>query len=203
MKLYLTPLSHFARKVRIVAEFYNLNLEYIDVGTVTEIGIEKYAGNPLMGVPVLADLDSWLIESDNIISYLIDKNDPTDTLKFKKMDFESLNMRAVLNGLMSTEVKIIQGTRSGIAIGEYTYFKKAKASMEATLNWIEQRANRFDVGQLNFESIHLVCAIEHIQYFQTMDIDRYQKIKRIVQEVGDNTIVKRSNPFVLKPINRN
>lgn len=200
MKLYLTPLSHFARKVRIVAEYYSLNIEYVDVGTVTDIGIDKYADNPLMAVPVLTDNESWLIESDNIVSYLIEKNDPSDILKFKTKDIETLNMRAVLNGIMSNEVKIIQGKRSGIPIENYVYFKKAKASIEASLDWVEHRADRFDIEKLNFENIHLVCAIEHIEYFQTMEMDRYHKIKRLVQEIGDHAIVKLSNPFLLKPV---
>lgn len=202
MKLYLTPLSHFARKVRVVAEYYSLNIEYVDVGTVTDIGIDKYADNPLMAVPVLTDNESWLIESDNIVSYLIEKNDPSDLLKFKTKDLETLNMRAVLNGIMSNEVKIIQGKRSGISIEDYSYFKKAKASMEASLDWINQRADRFNAGELNFENIHLVCAIEHIEYFQTMDMDQYHKIKRLVQEIGCHAVVKQSNPFLLKPVAR-
>ena len=196
----MTPLSHFARKVRIVAEYYSLNIEYVDVGTVTAIGIEKYADNPLMSVPVLTDHESWLIESDNIVSYLIEKNDPSDQLKFKTTDIKTLNMRTVLNGLMSNEVKIIQGKRSEIPIEDYNYFKKAKASMQASLNWIEKHADRFDAAKLNFENIHLVCAIEHIDYFQTMEMDQYPEINRIVQELSNHAIIKQTSPFILKPI---
>jgi glutathione S-transferase len=199
MKLYLTPLSHFARKVRIIIKFYQLECQYIDIGRVTETSLSVFAGNPLLTVPVLTDEESMIIESDNIISYLLKKFDLEDKLKFKTDDVEKMNIRAILNGIMSNEVKLIQGKRSGIAIQDYAYFTKAKLSLDESLNWIELQADKFTLPELTFDSILLVCAIEHIKYFETTSLEKYKQINRIVDQMALNPLLQKTNPFVLKP----
>lgn len=46
MKLYGTPLSHFARKVRILLDLYQVPYDFVDVGNVAEGDQTTFAGNP-------------------------------------------------------------------------------------------------------------------------------------------------------------
>ncbi len=199
MKLYSTPLSHFSRKVRAVADFYELDIEYIDVGNVAEIGIEKYAGNPLMGVPVLEGENLWLVDSDHIIAYLARMYDSADRLRVHSTKMDDLNIRAVLNGLMSSEVRIILGKRSGIPIDEFRFFDKAKQSIAESLKWLEARAERFDPKNISMNEIHLVCALDHLRYLELVDLKPFPKLLDLSEAIGAHPAILRSSPFVLKP----
>lgn len=199
MKLYSTPLSHFSRKVRIIADLLNLKMDYQDIGNVAEIGIEKFAGNPLMGVPVLIDNDVWMIDSDNITSHLVRKYDHLDTYKVLSTNINDLNIRAVLNGIMSNEVRLIMGKRTGIAIDEYPYFQKAKLSIMESLKWIEDRLQLFQSEQLLFNQIHLVCAVDHLDYFGLVDISGFQEILKLVKAINTDSRIFKSHLTILKP----
>lgn len=202
MKLYYTPLSHFSRKVRLFLEYYQLDCEYVDIGSVTQTELQKFAANPLLAVPVLEDEDVWVIDSQNIIYYILEKFRLPDDLKFSSKKIHDLNFRAIVDGIMSNEVKIIQGTRSGIQIYDFNYFKKAKISIEESLKWLEQRMYQFNTEQLTFDLIVLVCALEHIEYFQTISLEKFPKLKQVVSNVSQNPLLHKTSPFVLKPIQK-
>lgn len=66
MQLVATPASHFARKVRLLLDHYGLAYDMVDAGNVAEFSEDKFAGNPLMLVPVLNDGDLTVYDSDHI-----------------------------------------------------------------------------------------------------------------------------------------
>ena len=71
MKLYSSPASPFARKVRIVAHELGLTLEVLDVATANNEELRRI--NPLGKIPVLVlDDGSALIDSPVICEYLND-----------------------------------------------------------------------------------------------------------------------------------
>src|SRR5688572_12182471 len=113
MKLYATPLSHFTRKARLLMDLYSVPYAFIDIGGVTGVDASVYAGNPVMKVPTLVDGDTWLIESDHIAGYVVQKADPADRYQVFTRDTFDLNARAVMNGAMTEEVKVILGRRTG------------------------------------------------------------------------------------------
>lgn len=199
MKLYSTPLSHFSRKVRAVADFYELDIEYVDVGNVADAGKEKYAGNPLMGVPVLTGDELWLVDSDNIISFLVRKYDSLDRLKVQSTRIEDLNIRAILNGLMASEVRLILGKRTGIPIDEFQFFDKAKQSIIESLRWLEARADVFDADNISINEIHLVCAFEHLKYYEFVDLSEFSRLSALTDATGSRAFIAKSSPFYLKP----
>ena len=73
MKLYATPLSHFSRKVRVLMDLYSLPYDLIDIGNVASSDVRDFGNNPMMKVPTLVDDDCWIIESDHIAQYLVEK----------------------------------------------------------------------------------------------------------------------------------
>lgn len=199
MKLFCTPLSHFSRKVRIVADFYNLDLEYIDVGAVTQIGADNFAGNPLMGVPVLQDDEGIILDSDYIISYLVNRYDPSDQLGFHTKSRLDLNIRAVLNGLMSNHVKLVIGKRTGLPTESALYFQKAKQSIEESLRWLERKINFDSDKKISFQEIHFISAVSHIKYFETINLNEFKKIREMEGALSLIPFIQKSDPFILKP----
>lgn len=147
LQLYTTPLSHFGRKVRLLLDLYGLPYELFDAGNVAESQPEKFAGNPLMKVPALQDGEIWLIESDHIAAYVVRKHDPSDRLGVLSPDVFDLNARAVLNGIMTEEVKLLLAKRTGVPIENYTFFEKALAAIRQGLNWLEEHHRSFTPAQ--------------------------------------------------------
>lgn len=199
MKLYATPLSHFSRKVRFLFDYYSIPYESIDVGNVAEGKFEKFGNNPLSRVPVLEDGENWLIESDYIAEYLAQKFDPLDSLEVKSKNIFDLNARAILNGIMAEEVKVLIAKRMQVPIESYDYFDRAIEAMRGGLDWLENNSEKFSASSPKYRELHLVCLFEHIAYYDLIPLNQYQKLNRVVAEVSSLAWVKKSAPYILKP----
>jgi glutathione S-transferase len=199
MKLYATPLSHYSRKVRLVLDHCQIPYESIDVGNVAEGTKEKLGGNPLARIPVLVDGKTWMIESDHIAAYLTEKFDPADSLAVLTKDIFDLNARAVLNGIMAEEVKVILAKRTGVPIEQYPFFEKAFEAIRQGLEWVEENAEKFQSSGPKYRDLHLVCLWEHIEYYDLIPLTAYPKAHRIVREIARLPWVQKSAPLVLKP----
>lgn len=170
MKLYATERSHFARKVRLLLDHLEADYEMVDVGVVTNLTPEHFRKNPLMTIPVLEDEDVWLVESDHINRYIARKLDPSDRFRTLSEAPDHLNMRAVLNGIMSNEVKIVMSSRLEPVPDASGYLDKAKASILTSLGWIDDRQHVFDAetpGDLEF---HFVAMWDHLEKFGAIEM---------------------------------
>jgi glutathione S-transferase len=199
MKLYLTKLSHFSRKVRILLDLYSATYETIDIGNVAEAEKSLFASNPLMSVPVLEDSGLWMIESDHIAAYLVQKFDSADKYQILTNDVSTLNARAVLNGIMASEVKYILAKRTHVPVEQYAYFSKSLKVIEQGLDWLENNIKVFKSENLNYLQIHLVCVWDHLRYYDLLDTTRYPLVREIADQVSTNKIVLSSAPHVLRP----
>lgn len=198
IKLYGTELSHFARKVRLLIDHYSIPCEFVDIGNVAEAEQQKFAQNPLMKVPVLVDEDNWVLDSDHIASYLVDRFDGSDRFQVATKDVFNLNARAVMNGIMAEEVKILLAKRTGIPVENFPFFDKATASIKNGLSWLESHASRFDGDALSYREMHLVCMWDHLSHYATVSLE-YTQIAKIVSEVSEAPLIRRSSPLGAKP----
>ncbi|WP_417335340.1 glutathione S-transferase [Halobacteriovorax marinus] len=197
MKLYATPRSHFSRKVRILLELYSIPYEFIDVGNVADSDLETFGKNPLMKVPALIDGENWIIESDHIANYIVNKFDPVDKYQVKIESVADLNIRAVLNGTMTEEVKIILGKRTSIPINEFSFFDKALASIGNGLDWLDLNFPKVDVECLKYRDIHLVCLCEHLEFYKVISLDRYSNLRKAILQLSDLSEIKKTSPYSL------
>ena len=143
MKLYATPLSHFSRKVRILLDLYHAPYELIDVGNLTDGGMEKFGNNPLSRVPVLIDGSVWLTESDTIGGFIVDKYDAEDKYQVRSRVYADLNTRAILSGIMAEEVTLLIAQRTSIPTESYRFFDDALDAIRNGLRWLECQADQF------------------------------------------------------------
>lgn len=193
MKLHATPLSHYSRKVRLLLDHYGIDYEFVHIGNVIDTEPARFDGNPLMKVPVLQDGDNWLIESDHIAQYIVRKHDPEDRYRVLAHDPGTLNMRAMLNGIMNEEVKLILGARTGIDTGPLAYFRKARLAVTNGLDWLETNAARFDAASPGYLEFHLVCLLDHLSHYQLVSLD-YPRLQSVVDVLNNSETVRRSSP---------
>lgn len=198
MNLYATPLSHFSRKIRILLDLYAVPYEVIDIGNVAEGPIEKFGNNPLARVPVLVDGSDWMIESDSIAEYIVRKVDPEDRYRVLSRDVPTLNIRAVLNGIMDEEVMVIIARRTHVPTEQYTFFTDALETIQNGLAWLENYSDRFSVLTPGYPEFHLVCVWEHLAYYDLVSLN-YEKLKKTVEQIAMLPTIQRSSPWVLKP----
>ena len=158
IKLIATPLSHYGRKVRILLDLYALPYEFVDVGNIAALTKtqQSIGNNPMMKVPVMQYGDDWLIESDHIASHIVRKHDKDDKYEVNSHSVFDLNLRAMLNGIMAEEVKVIVATRQNVPTEQFEYFHKAQEAVGNGLNWLESQHAQFDAKSPKYREFHLV-----------------------------------------------
>lgn len=195
--LYATPLSHFSRKVRLLLDSFQLTYQFVDVGNVAQSDQQVFGNNPLMKVPALTDGERWFIESDHIAQYLVRTYDPQDRFRVCEKDWSRLNMRAVMNGIMQEEVKLILAERTGVPVQDYSFFRKTRQAIIQGLEWLEQHASEFDSLQPGYLEFHLVCLLEHLMYYKIVDLHTPQ-LQKICEQLAKNKTIHQTSPAVLK-----
>lgn len=192
MKLYYTPRSHFARKVRILLDAWTINAELVDVGNVADNASHAFGPNPLMKVPTLVDGETWLIESDHIAAYLARQYYPSDSFDVLTQDSQALNARALLNGIMAAEVEIILASRAGIDT-DTARFNKMRDSMRASLAWLNERATTL-FSRHTYLGFHLVCAWDHLQLYNVIELE-HARLQSVSKEMSQLEYVRTSAPI--------
>jgi len=190
MKLYYTPKSHFARKLRILIDAWNIDVELIDVGDVARS--ESFGDNPLMKVPALVDGNQLVIDSDNIAQYLTLKFDKKDQFEVLTTDDHVLNSRAVMNGIMSAEVEILLAKRTGIDISKYKRFDKMLDTINTGLKWLEQNVAIFPKHP-TYLGFHLVSMWDHLDQYAPIELN-YPQLQSLVLQLSKLGFVVSSYP---------
>jgi uncharacterized protein (TIGR00369 family) len=198
MKLYGTLLSHFARKPRILLDLYSVDYEFVDIGNIVESPKENFGGNPLARVPVLADGDEWLIDSDQIAEYIVSKVDPDDRYQVLHPGTPDRNVRTVLNGIMSEEVTIIVAQRTGVPIERFRFFDDSREAIQDGLAWLEARWTDQPAKELTYLEIHLACLWEHLDYLRLIPLE-FPRLKSVVERVLAHPKIRATSPYVSRP----
>lgn len=193
MKLHGTPLSHFTRKVRILAAELAIPLEFVRERTVMATSAAAYANNPLMRVPTLVDGDVTVIESDHIARYLVGRFDPDDRLGVRSERVEDLNRLAVINGVMANEVTPILAKRGGLDITGVAYFDKLLVAIDSGLAWLDERTEP-DAPGFDYRDLALVCAWQHLAHYGLRPLDPYRRIAARVERFADRPSVASTAP---------
>ena len=191
MKLYYTPLSHFSRKVRLVLDHFKVDCDLEDVGSVASLEPAHFADNPLMNVPVLKSGDDWLVDSDHIAFYLARKYDASDRLNISTNSIAVMNARAVMNGIMQNDVKLVLGERTGINIDDLVYFQKARKSIAGGLLWLQERRHLLNGNRPTYLDFHFISMWDHLKYFGLVDL-KYSALEVIADKLSQYPDVARS-----------
>lgn len=170
MQLFYTPRSHFSRKVRILLAGLGEQVELFDIGNVAECNAPLFGPNPLMKVPTLVDEKRFVLDSDHIAQYIVRKVDPQDRFRVFVDDFDILNVRAVMNGIMATEVELILAERTGIHTKGLRRFDKMREALRTSLQWLDRHAAVFP-NEPTYLGFHLVAMWDHLMLYGMCELD--------------------------------
>lgn len=189
MKLIGTARSHFTRKVRILLDAYQRDYEFIDVGNVADV--KAFGENPLMKVPTFVHGETWMIESDHIAAFITRGFQPDDPYQVLRIDHETLNLRAIMNGIMALEVEILLAERTGLPTN-HARFQKMRDSMLLGLTWLEK--NHHIIPEIpSYAGFHLVCMWDHLYLYETVKLN-YPRLTKRVKSLSQLDFVALSRP---------
>ena len=184
-----TPLSHFTRKIRVLALELGITVEMRwSPGVLAPPG-EAYGDNPLLRVPALIDGDGTVIDSDHIARYLVARFDPADRFGVRSERVEDGNRLAVIGGIMADEVTLLLAQRAGgdVSTG---YFVKRRDAIARGLAWLD--ANGRD-GELDYRDIALVCMWQHLAHYRLVPLEAPQIAARVAR-FADRPSFQRTAP---------
>ncbi len=192
MRLFITPRSHFARKVRILAAAMELPLATEDVGNIGSL-LPNRASNPLGKVPVLlTEAGESVYDSDHIARHLVRhsgrRGDEFDVLT---QSTELLNRRALMNSAMAAQVELVLGGRAGLP-ADNARFDKLRKSLVETLHWLEGRP--WDEGRPSYGSFHLVALLDYTRLHSMTHLERFPSLTRVVSRLSELPYVAASAP---------
>ena len=193
MQLVATPASHFARKIRLLLDHYGLAYEFVDAGNVADFTEDKYAGNPLMLVPVLNDGELTIYDSDHIAAYLVRKHDPADRYGVLTSDVRDLNARAVLNGMMSAETRLVLGARTGLKTENHPFFDKSRAVFAKGFEWLAANIDLFNAETPRYLDFHLISSFDHMECYGLATPDQ-ANLKALRDALRSNERIAASAP---------
>jgi glutathione S-transferase len=170
--LYLTPLSHFSRKVRIVMRELDLACDESFVPNLLSADPADFGGNPILRVPVLRDGPHWVVESDQIVRYLLENYDRgNDRFAFVSMSTAQRNALSIVSAIMGADVELTLSKRSGLVDhAGALYFRRYREVIEHGLAWLERNgATVWPDMEFSYLDIALLCMWDHLRHGRLLD----------------------------------
>lgn len=170
--LYLTPLSHFSRKVRIVLRELDLAYDESYVPNLLSADPADFGGNPILRVPVLRDGANWVVESDQIVRYVLEAYDRnSDRFAFVSMTTAQRNALSIVSAVMGADVELTLSKRSGLVDhAGALYFRRYREVIEHGLAWLERNgAMIWPHVEFSYLDIALLCMWDHLRYGRLLD----------------------------------
>jgi glutathione S-transferase len=191
LRLICTPRSHFSRKVRLLLDALGEPIELLDAGNVADDDARAFGPHPLMKVPTLLDGARAVFESDHIAAHVVRTRDPADRFEVLSTDADVLNARAVLNGIMATEVELVLAARTGLDTG-HRRFGKMRAAIGQGLDWLETHHAVFG-ERPTYLGFHLLAMWDHLAFYDLVPL-RQPRLRAIATALAALPYAPRSKP---------
>ena len=201
--LFLTPLSHFSRKVRVVVEELGLACELRYVPNLLSSDAADFGGNPILRVPVLLDGDVRVVESDAICRHLVETRDTEgDRLGFFDRDVERRNALAFLAAVMGAEVEILLAGRAGLDSGPAApFFGRYHRVIRDSLAWIESEGERLWPEGFSWLDVVLISAWDHLRHSKLVPPgEAYPWIEARTARFADRPSIRSTAPAAMQEL---
>ncbi|MEM9234189.1 MAG: glutathione S-transferase N-terminal domain-containing protein [Pseudomonadota bacterium] len=187
-----TVLRLLREKVRLVLDHLHQDYILVDVGNVGRSERQDFADNPLMSVPVLKHGEHMLLDSDHIASYLVRSFDPADRFDVLTSDAKTLNARAILNGAMAAEVRLVLAARSGLETTAVPFFDKSRSVIRHALDWCEAEHSFFAPLSKSYAQFHFISFWDHVHHYGLIE-GRWPHLQTIADELAEDALIARSS----------
>ncbi|MEQ8558679.1 MAG: glutathione S-transferase [Henriciella sp.] len=188
-----TERSHFTRKVRLLMDHLGLDYDMVDIGNVAEADQSLFGENPLMVVPVLRAAGCDLYDSDNIARWLVGRYDPDDRFCVLASTVDAMNLHAVMNGMMSAEVKLVLSARTGLEPAGVPYFEKAREVLAAGMTWLASRADAFTPAKPGWKEFHFISLWDHMTVCDLV-LGNWPDLEALAETLRGHELIARSAP---------
>ena len=169
--------SHFTRLPRIFAEELRVPYELVPVYDMTALGADVFADNPALKLPVLRVDGRVLFGALNICRAITERAEPARRVVWPEAlpDDLSRNAQELVWHGMATQVQIVMGTAVNKLPADNTYFAKARASLEASLIWLDVNLTAalglLPPRDLSVFEASLHCLVEHLAFRPTVAVE--------------------------------
>lgn len=190
-KLYMTPISPFGRKVRIVLIEKRLDFERDEVRGMRPVQAIA-ALNPALTIPVLVDGDLTLFDSSVIVEYLFetypnagpDMSPPLVRAQVRPdQRWHDHKVLGITKVLMETAATMLIFRGVGLGPEQNAYLERHQKRLASCLDWLEEQATPagFAPGWFSPMDIGLICALGLID---VANKHRFEKDKPMVNWRG-------------------
>ena len=211
--LYFTPNSPYARKVRIVLAEKGLAFTPESLpatppssGRVFPESFETM--NPNMRVPMLADNDLRIWDSNLILEYLfatyphaakgLGQNVPplAPTLTRPERHWQDLMILNTIETLLDSAINVYQFTRDGMRVEQVPYLRREKGRTQSELDWLEKQlpAEGFWPGMFSVMDVNLVCTLAWLDLRKPVPWRGRPKLEAIMERYGARPSVQATRP---------
>jgi glutathione S-transferase len=175
IRLYFTPNSPYARKVRIVLAEKGIEFKP-EVPAVAPSGSGQFfpksyeAMNPNLRIPLLEDNGLRLWESGLILDYLL-KNYPKQTAKADppfagsltrpERHWQDMLILNTIETLLDSGINVFQFIRGGLQPDQVPYLRREAERAQSELDWLETQitADGFWPGTFSALDSNLICTL--------------------------------------------
>lgn len=188
-----TARSHFTRKVRLLMDHLGIDYAMSDIGNVAEVDPGLFGDNPLMSVPVLKAGRQDIYDSDNIARWVVNRYDPDDRHGVLVNEIGTMNLHAVMNGMMNAEVKLVLSARTGLDPEGVAYFEKAREVLRAGAQWLTARMDAFTPATPGWKEFHFISLWDHMTVCGLVP-ERCPALEGVAQALRVHALIHRSAP---------
>lgn len=196
MKLFYSPASPYARKVRVVAMEAGVDsaIELVS-SMVFEASDPLHLVNPLGRVPALVLEDGFLlIDSPVICEYLDSLNHTGLYPKEGAARWKALRLQALGDGLMDSAVPWVQERRREEHLQSPEWLERRRTQVMTTLAFLESDPHAIEEWSIG--SLAVACAWDYL-HFRMPDInwtDLFPHLDRWFEKVNQRPFMAKTRP---------
>ena len=205
--LHMSPLSPYARKVRLLLIDKGLQWERIDTET-TDPPPEFIAKNPNLRIPVISDDQTGLtlFESNMILDYLLttypdnppQAPQPPLAAVMVRPDhrWADLQLLSTIETALNSGINLLLMERSGIKAEQAVFLQKEQRRIQTNLDWLEAKATPegYAPGVFSIQDLNLMCTLQWFDFREVCEWRGRPNLEAIVARYTGRPSVRETAP---------
>lgn len=188
MKLYGSTTSPYVRRIKLLIEGYDYDVENWKL-TAPEDRMKLKAKNPTLKIPMLEDGDIVLFDSRVIAQYLRSK------LSLASLTWQQENQLTLIDNANDSFVSMYQLQRSDLDTTEDRFFYNIQRERFSELfSALNTQVEQGEFAQWNYPAMCLYCLLDWISFRDLMDFSEYSSLVAFHKEHGTKQVVIDTEP---------
>ena len=208
VRLFGRSSSHFTRVAAIFAHELAVPFQLEVVHEITSLDAAIYGGHPALKIPTLRAGASLVFGAENICRKLTGlagrAGDPRVVFAEAITADTGRCAQELVWHAMAAQVQLVVGTVFARLPPDNVFFAKASAGLQGALAWLDDHvAEAFALlpadRDLSIFEVTLFSLVEHLSFRPTVDVERYQKLRRFAAAFALRDSARRT-AFTFDPV---